>query len=117
MKEMKEGEGYKIERIMEKAPVKHNRLRRMEKHDYTSACIYLITVTTEGRKRILGSLVGDSANTAEIEPTALGKYVAEAFRKIILWVRLLLLGKAIVPMFYGKSLRYVLRTLVLRLWL
>ena len=82
MKEMKEGEGYKIERIMEKAPVKHNRLRRMEKHDYTSACIYLITVTTEGRKRILGSLVGDSANTAEIEPTALGKYVAEAFRKI-----------------------------------
>lgn len=67
---------------MEKAPVKHNRLRRMEKHDYTSACIYLITVTTEGRKRILGSLVGDSANTAEIEPTALGKYVAEAFRRI-----------------------------------
>lgn len=82
MKEMKEGEGYKIERIMEKAPVKHNRLRRMEKHDYTSACIYLITVTTEGRKSILGSLVGDSANTAEIEPTALGKYVTEAFRKI-----------------------------------
>ena len=67
---------------MEKAPVKHNRLRRMEKHDYTSACIYLITVTTEERKRVLGSLVGDSPNTAEIEPTALGEYVAEAFRKI-----------------------------------
>ena len=67
---------------MEKAPVKHNKLRRMEKHDYTSACIYLITVTTEGRKRVLGSLVGDSANTAEIKPTALGEYVVEAFRKI-----------------------------------
>jgi REP element-mobilizing transposase RayT len=67
---------------MEKAPVKHNRLRRMEKHDYASACIYLITVTTEGRKRVLGSLVGDSANTAEIRPTALGEYVVEAFRKI-----------------------------------
>ena len=53
----------------------------MEKHDYTSACIYLITVTTEGRKRILGSLVGDSASTAAIEPTTLGSYVAEAFRK------------------------------------
>ena len=53
----------------------------MEKHDYTSACIYLITVTTEGRKRILGSLVGDSASAAVIEPTALGTYVAEAFRK------------------------------------
>ena len=66
---------------MKKAPIKHNRLRRMEKHDYTSACIYLITVTTEGRKRILGSLVGDSASAAVIEPTALGTYVAEAFRK------------------------------------
>jgi len=67
---------------MEKAPVKHNRLRRMETHDYTSACIYLITVTTVDRKRILGSLVGDSPNTAAIEPTALGKYVAEAFRRV-----------------------------------
>jgi REP element-mobilizing transposase RayT len=67
---------------MEKAPVKHNRLRRMEKHDYTSACIYLITVTTVDRKRVLGSLVGDSPATAEIEPTALAAYVAEAFRKI-----------------------------------
>ena len=66
---------------MEKAPVKHNRLRRMEKHDYTSACIYLVTLTTTDRRRVLGSLVGDSPNHAEIEPTALGKYVAEAFRK------------------------------------
>lgn len=67
---------------MEKAPVKHNRLRRMEKHDYTSACIYLITVTTVERKRVLGSLVGNSPDTAEIKSTALGAYVAEAFRKI-----------------------------------
>ena len=66
---------------MEKAPVKHNRLRRMETHDYTSACIYLVTLTTADRKRVLGSLVGDSADHAEIEPTALGKYVAESFRK------------------------------------
>lgn len=67
---------------MEKAPVKHNRLRRMEEHDYTSACIYLITVTTVDRKRVLGSLVGDGPNTAAIALTALGDYVAEAFRKI-----------------------------------
>lgn len=67
---------------MEKAPVKHNRLRRMEKHDYTAACIYLITVTTADRKRVLGSLVGDSPDTARIESTALGEYVTEAFRKI-----------------------------------
>ena len=54
----------------------------MEKHDYTAACIYLITVTTEGRKRVLGSLMGESPDTATIEPTTLGKYVVEAFRKI-----------------------------------
>jgi len=53
----------------------------MEKHDYTSSCIYLITVTTEGRQRLLGTLVGDSAATAAIEPTPLGAYVAEAFRQ------------------------------------
>ena len=67
---------------MEKAPVKHNRLRRMETHDYTSACIYLITVTTIDRKRLLGSLVGDSADAAHVEPSALGTYVAEAFRTV-----------------------------------
>ena len=49
---------------MEKAPVKHNRLRRMEKHDYTSACIYLVTLRTAHRNRVLGSLVGDSPNHA-----------------------------------------------------
>jgi len=67
---------------MEKAPVKHNRLRRMVRHDYTSSCIYLITVTTAGRKRVLGTLVGESPDTAEIESTTLGKYVTESFRKL-----------------------------------
>ena len=67
---------------MEKAPVKHNRLRRKETHDYTSACIYLITVTTVDRKRLLGTLGGDSAETAHVEPSALGEYVAQAFRKM-----------------------------------
>ena len=66
---------------MKKAPTKHNRLRRKEAHDYTSPCIYLITVTTEGRQRLPGTLVGDSAATAAIEPTPLGAYVAEAFRQ------------------------------------
>ena len=54
----------------------------MEKHDYTSPCIYLITVTAVDRKRVFGSLVGDSPKTAAIEPTALGSHLAEAFRKI-----------------------------------
>ena len=54
----------------------------METHDYTSPCIYLITVTTVDRKRLLGSLVGDSADAAHVEPSALGTYVAEAFRTV-----------------------------------
>ena len=53
----------------------------MENHDYTLPCIYLITVTTEGRQRLLGALVGDSAATAAIEPTPLGAYVTETFRQ------------------------------------
>ena len=65
-----------------RAEVKHNRLRRKEGHDYAAPGIYLITVTTEGRMRILGSLVGDSPDTAKIEPTCLGEYVIAAFRKM-----------------------------------
>lgn len=67
---------------MEKAPVKHNRLRRMEAHDYGSVCAYLITVTTVERKRVLGHLSGDSAATAHVEPSPLGDYVIAAFRKM-----------------------------------
>ena len=65
-----------------RAEVKHNRLRRKECHDYAAPCIYLITVTTEGRQRILGSLVGNSPDTATIEPSALGEYVIAAFRNM-----------------------------------
>lgn len=65
---------------MEKTPTNHNRLQRKEGHDYASACIYLITVTTMERKRLLGTLVGGSPEEAEIEPTPLGLYVAQAFR-------------------------------------
>ena len=54
----------------------------METHDYTSVCIYLITVTTVDRQRLLGRLVGNSADTAQVEPTTLGEYVAQAFRKM-----------------------------------
>ena len=75
--------GMKRTEIMKKEPIKHNRLRRMEKHDYTSPCIYLVTVTTEDRKRVLGSLMGDGPDRAMIEPTAMGKYIAEAFRKAV----------------------------------
>ena len=65
---------------MEKTPADHNRLQRKEGHDYASACIYLITVTTMDRKRVLGTLTGGSPDEADIEQTPLGVYVAQAFR-------------------------------------
>ncbi len=65
-----------------RAPVKHSKLRRKNGHDYTKPAAYLITVSTTGRQRLLGSLAGDSPDTAHIIPTALGTAVIAAFRDI-----------------------------------
>ena len=65
-----------------RAEVKHNRLRRKEGHDYAAPGIYLITVTTADRRRILGELTGTSPDAASIQPTTLGEYVIAAFRKM-----------------------------------
>lgn len=65
-----------------RAPIQHNRLRRKEGHDYAAPGIYLITVTTADRQRILGELTGTSPDEASIRPTALGEYVIAAFRKM-----------------------------------
>ena len=65
-----------------RAEVKHNRLRRKEGHDYAAPGIYLITVTTADRRRILGELTGASPDAASILPTTLGEYVIAAFRKM-----------------------------------
>ena len=65
-----------------RAPIQHNRLRRKDGHDYAAPGIYLITVTTADRRRILGELTGASPDAASIRPTALGEYVIAAFRKM-----------------------------------
>ena len=65
-----------------RAEVKHNRLRRKEGHDYAAPGIYMITVTTTDRQRILGELKGSTPDEASIQPTALGEYVIAAFRKM-----------------------------------
>lgn len=65
-----------------RAPVQHNRLRRKADHDYSAAGIYLITVTTTNRNRLLGKLAGSTPDEAHIEPTEIGGYVIEAFRKM-----------------------------------
>ena len=64
------------------APIKHNKQRRKRGHDYTSVSLYLITVTTVGRQRILGQLVGNSADEAHVEATELGRKVIAYFNRI-----------------------------------
>lgn len=69
-------------KVSPRAPIRHNRLRRKEGHDYAAPGIYLITVTTADRRRILGELTGASPDEASIQPTTLGEYVIAAFRKM-----------------------------------
>lgn len=69
-------------KVSPRAPIQHNRLRRKEGHDYAAPGIYLITVTTTDRQRILGELTGASPDAASIQPTTLGEYVIAAFRKM-----------------------------------
>lgn len=58
--------------------------RRMSNHDYKGKGIYMITITTEGRKAVLGKLIfreGDEASPF-IEPSLVGKMVSEACANI-----------------------------------
>lgn len=48
--------------------------QRSFRHDYQEPCIYLLTVTVEGRRPLLGTIAGD-VNTAHIELTPLGEAV------------------------------------------
>ena len=50
------------------------KIQRCQLHDYREPCIYLLTVTVEGRKPLLGRLAGD-VHTAHIELSSLGEDV------------------------------------------
>ena len=52
----------------------NQKTQRCRLHDYHEPCIYLLTVTVEGRKPLLGHLAGD-VYTAHIELTELGMAV------------------------------------------
>jgi len=60
-------------------PRKPSMLRRRVGHDYGSRHIYLITMTVEGRRPILGTLVGNadasdgSPDAPHVEPSPLGE--------------------------------------------
>lgn len=49
-------------------------LQRSHHHDYREPCIYMLTVTVEGRRPVLGHLAGD-IDTAHVELTPLGEDV------------------------------------------
>jgi len=67
---------------------KPSMLRRRIGHDYTSRCIYLITMTVDGRRQLLGRLVGNvqapagSVDAPRVELTALGERVRTCWAEI-----------------------------------
>lgn len=61
--------------------------RRSEQHDYYGRCIYMITMATEGRKPLLGRLLGDPDATDEarkprVAVSPLGEKVQECWQQI-----------------------------------
>ena len=65
-----------------RAPIKHNKQRRKTGHDYTSPCIYLVTVTTLDRRPLLGTLAGNNPDEAHVIPSDLGNKVIDFFLNI-----------------------------------
>lgn len=65
-----------------RTPLQPSMKRRMANWDYTQPSIYMLTFAVEGRRPLLGALVGASAGEARIEPTPLGRMVAAEFHGI-----------------------------------
>ena len=66
-------------------PAKPSMMRRRVGHDYASRCVYLVTMTIEGRRPLLGTLVGSadapagSPDAPHIALTPLGERVRQAW--------------------------------------
>ena len=79
-------------------------LRRRIGHDYESRCVYLITITVEGRRPLLGRLTGradapDGSDEApRVELSALGQKVKERWMATEqLYPQIKILGLQIMP--------------------
>lgn len=72
-----EGIGWRYE-------TEHSMHRRMLDHDYQSRCIYMLTLSVEGRRPLLGRLhwTAEDASDATVEPTPLGVEVERCWRAI-----------------------------------
>lgn len=64
------------------APIQHSKLRRKFGHDYAAPFAYLITLETTNRERLLGTIEGDTPDSAHITPTPLGQTVIDEFKAI-----------------------------------
>ena len=68
-----------------KRPTQPSMKRRSNEHDYTSQCFYMVTMAVEGRRPLLGSVIGqceapaDSVEAPRLQPTPLGEAVREAW--------------------------------------
>lgn len=64
--------------------VKPSMKRRKANHDYTSRCIYMITLAVEGRKPLLGSLCGPDDSHAKpwVSLSPLGKSITQCWLDI-----------------------------------
>ncbi|MBQ9678811.1 MAG: hypothetical protein IJV44_11815 [Prevotella sp.] len=83
---------------------KPSMLRRRIGHDYSARCIYLITITVEGRHQLLGRLVGDadapidSDDAPRVELTPLGEKVKERWMATEqLYPQIKVIGLQIMP--------------------
>ena len=78
--------------------VKHHMGRRCFNWDYSSRCIYMITITLADRSRpILGRLVGEGEEW-RIEPSEIGRIVEECWREILAqWPGVEVIGSQLMP--------------------
>lgn len=68
-----EGTGWRYD-------TEHSMHRRLAVHDYSTRCIYMLTLCVEGRVPILGELRAEE--TAHIVPTELGREVVRCWQEI-----------------------------------
>ena len=78
--------------------------RRMDEHDYTERCIYMITLAVEGREPVLGTLAGrvdapkESSDFPHVVLSPIGQCVDKALGQInSFYPQVKLIGRQIMP--------------------
>ncbi len=78
--------------------------RRMDEHDYTERCIYMITLAVEGREPVLGTLAGrvdapkESSDFPHVALSPIGQCVDKALGQInSFYPQVKLIGRQIMP--------------------